>query len=192
MIEEWKEIKDYEGYYLVSNLGRVKSKNRVVTRGNNHITLSERIIKSFVNNRGYEMVSLHKDGCKTSFLVHRLVAIAFLPNPFNFPYINHKDENPLNNNLENLEWCSQEYNVNYGNSQSKLTLKKLEAKKGFHIAQYTLEGQFIREFNSASQIQRELGFNSTPILNCCRRGYYKYGKWQPVLQSYGFIWKLKR
>lgn len=191
MTEEWKEIKGYEGYYLVSNQGKVKSVSRTVPRGSNYITLPEKIIKLFTNNRGYEVVNLHRDKCSKSFLVHRLVAVAFLPNPFNYPYVNHKDENPLNNRVDNLEWCTQEYNVNYGSSQSKLTLKKLNAKKGFSIVQYTLDNQFIKEFDSASQIQRELGFNSTPILNCCRKGYYKKGKWQPVLQSYGFIWKFK-
>lgn len=189
MIEEWVDIVDYEGYYQISNYGNIKSLSRKVLRGTYFLTIPEKKIKSFINNRGYKVVTLHKNKITKSFLIHRLVAQAFIDNPLNYPYVNHKDENPLNNNSTNLEWCTQKYNVNYGNAQAKLTSSKLEANKGYSIAQYSIEGNLINTYKSASQVERELGFKTSPILHCCRGGYYKNGKWQSVLQSYGYIWK---
>lgn len=106
MIEEWKNITGYEGLYQVSNLGRVKSLNY---KGNG----TEWILKGYVKKDGYEVVTLMKDGIRKYCRVHRLVALAFLPNPDNLPQINHKDEDKLNNCADNLEWCTGSYNTKY-------------------------------------------------------------------------------
>lgn len=105
-MEKWKDIEGYEGKYQISNKGRVKALNF-------RRTTKEKII-SGRNNKGYQAVELWKFGKRKSYLVHRLVALSFVPNPDNLPQINHKDENKLNNNADNLEWCTQFYNNIYG------------------------------------------------------------------------------
>ena len=114
-MEEWRDIEGYEGLYQISNLGRVKSfpnckrkTTRILKPGNN------------CTGRGYLFIFLFKNKQKKRFYVHRLVAQAFIPNPNNLPMINHKDENPLNNNLNNLEWCDYKYNGNYGTVKERI------------------------------------------------------------------------
>ena len=104
MVEIWKDIKDYEGLYQVSNLGRVKSL---------HFN-KELLLKLRLTGRGYYQIDLQKDKNIKRALVHRLVAEAFIPNPDNLSCVNHKDENKLNNCVDNLEWCTQMYNIHYG------------------------------------------------------------------------------
>lgn len=104
-MEEWKDITGYEGLYQVSNLGRVRR--------------SGKILKGGYNNKGYHTINLCKNGISKSFFVHRLVAIAFIPNPNNFPIVNHKDENPKNNCVDNLEWCTKSYNATYGTAKER-------------------------------------------------------------------------
>ena len=107
MEEIWKDKKDYEGLYQVSNLGRAKSLI------NNKGQYREKILKHNIRN-GYPSVTLCKNKKLKSFTIHRLVAEAFIPNPNNLPCVNHKDENRLNNFFNNLEWCTYSYNINYG------------------------------------------------------------------------------
>ena len=120
-MEEWKDIKGYEGIYQISNKGRVKS-----LKFN-----KENILIPAKHNRGYLFINLCKNGKVKKYLIHRLVAEAFLPNPDNLPQVNHKDENKLNNNVENLEWCSNKYNVNYGSRNEKAS-KNSKGKKKAH------------------------------------------------------------
>lgn len=113
-MEIWKDIEGYEGLYQVSNLGRVKSlERRVASKCGSYRRVRERILKIVVS-AGYGQVILCKPKNQTRFLVHRLVAKAFVPNPDGLKIVNHKDENPLNCNSENLEWCTYKYNSNYG------------------------------------------------------------------------------
>lgn len=114
-MEVWKDIKGYEGYYQVSNFGRVKSVSRRVV---NHKSGSTRLVQSKIlspcdNGNGYLVVSLRKDGKRKSAYVHRIVAEAFVENKENKPNINHKDYNTKNNVATNLEWCTQKENVAY-------------------------------------------------------------------------------
>lgn len=142
-MEEWKDIKGYEGIYQISNKGRVKS------LGNNK-TRKEKILKPKPANNGYIRVYLCRKGEKPKpFLVHRLVAEHFILNPDNLPVVNHKDENKLNNNVENLEWCSVEYNNKYGTRQERIT-KKLKGKKKPHKKILCVETQQI--FDSSQSI----------------------------------------
>lgn len=115
----WKDIEGYEGKYQVSNTGRVRSLNY-------NRTGKIKVRKQGKDKLGYKSVFLCKDGKNKGYLVHRLVAQAFIPNPNNYPVVNHKDENPSNNTVWNLEWCTQEYNCNYGNCRKKMS----EAHKG--------------------------------------------------------------
>lgn len=162
MVKEiWKDIKDYDGVYQVNNLGKVKSKK------NN----KEIILKGGQTPKNYKQVELYKNGKCKIFYIHRLVAEAFIPNPNNFPLINHKDENKENNCVENLEWCNNSYNLMYGNTQNN---KKRE------ILQYDIDNKFIRKWNSIMQVERELNIKNNNIVSCCK------GKRQ---SAGGFIWR---
>ena len=133
MEEIWRDIiiekngvtYDYSGLYEVSNYGRVRSLDRVDSNGHR---LKGKIKKLRVNNMGYVCVGLCKDGKVKTFSVHRLVATAFIPNPKNLPVVNHRDENPSNNCVKNLEWCTQKYNTNYGTCQERRS-EKIKGKK---------------------------------------------------------------
>ncbi|MBO6272866.1 NUMOD4 motif-containing HNH endonuclease [bacterium] len=122
MQEVWKDVEGYVGFYQVSNFGRVKSCARKISagEGSNHKynTLTERLLS--LNSSGkYCQVIMCKNGIAKAKTVHRLVAEAFIPNPNNLPCVNHKDENPLNNCVDNLEWCTYKYNNEYNNRVGK-------------------------------------------------------------------------
>ena len=106
MEEIWRNIKEYEGLYQVSNLGRIK-------RLSNSKSLKEKILKPSARSNGYVRIVLYKNAIRKAHLVHRLVAEAFIPNPENLPCVNHIDENKLNNRVDNLEWCTAKYNAVY-------------------------------------------------------------------------------
>lgn len=109
--EIWKDIIGYEGLYQVSSLGRVRSLDKYDSMNRFY---EGRILKLFADRLGYLSVVLYSNSKRKHYLVHRLVAEAFIHNPDNLPQVNHKDENPSNDNVENLEWCDGKYNVNYG------------------------------------------------------------------------------
>ena len=167
MTEIWKDIKGYEGLYQVSNLGNVKSLPRLLiySDGQRHY-YKEKILRCIKKPSGYCFVNLYKDNVSKHKHIHRLVAEAFIPNPDNLPVINHKDKNPLNNRADNLEWCTQQYNVDYSAS--------------IKINQYSKDGVFIRQWKSASEASREIGICASQISRCCN-GTFK--------SAYGFIWR---
>ena len=177
MQEIFKDIKGYEGKYQVSNHGNVKSLNY-------HRTGKERLLKPTLQTTGYLYVSLFKP--LKRFQIHRLVANAFIPNPNNLPCVNHKDEDKTNNHVDNLEWCTQLYNINYGNGIIKSCKKR--CKK---VYQYTIEGKFIKEFESIKECERN-GFNQGNIVSCCRGGYFKNNKWINVTQHKGYKWSYEK
>ena len=154
--EIWKDIEGYEGLYQVSNLGRVKSLNY-------HRTGKERIMKPQKTNWGYLFVGLCKDGKVKQPLVHRLVGQAFIENPNNLPCINHKDVNPENNCVENLEWCSYEYNNTYNGRAKKVAEK--QSKPVFSVNK---ESGLIMWWESAREAGRVLGISQSDIGKCCK------------------------
>ena len=166
IVEIWKPIVGYDGYEI-SNLGRVKS------LGNNK-TRKEKILKSRKHKDGYLYVGFYKEGKPKMFSVHRLVAKAFIPNYDNLPQVNHINEDKTDNRVENLEWCSIEYNINYGSRNEKVT-----KSKSIPILQFSKTGDFIKKWDGIRQVEKELGFNSTHISKCCK------GKRKT---AYGFIW----
>ena len=111
MQEVWKEIEGTNGMYQVSNLGNVKSFTRIKKGG---------LLKFGHFSNGYLFAHIRINGKRRSYLVHRLVASAFLPNPQNLPQVNHKDENKTNNRVDNLEWCTHLYNQNYGTKNQRI------------------------------------------------------------------------
>ena len=133
MIELWKDIKTYEGLYQVSNLGNVKSVDRYIYAGDNSNHKYQHIKEHYLKLNGgrkYIQVILCKNGKTKAFLVHRLVAEAFIPNPNNLPCVNHKDENPKNNHVDNLEWCTYSYNNTYNGRIDNCKQKISNSLKG--------------------------------------------------------------
>jgi hypothetical protein len=123
VFEEWKDVVGHEGLYMISNLGRVKSLRRVVSRSTSDMVISERILSQNISTTGYYYVVLHKDKKPKTCKIHRLVGLSFIPNPHNKPQINHIDGNKLNNTLNNLEWVSVSENAkhSYGMGLSRVS-----------------------------------------------------------------------
>lgn len=165
MKEIWKNIKGYTNY-MVSNMGRVKSLNY-------NKTGKEKLLKPQTDKNGYLFVGIRKNGKRKYKKIHRLVAEAFIPNPNNYPCVNHKSEIKTQNNVENLEWCDHKYNINYGtrNIRSKISQSKT-------VVAYK-NGVEVLRFSSTAEAQRN-GYNSGNISCCCRGIYkqYKGYKWQ--------------
>lgn len=178
--EQWLPIDGYDGYE-VSNYGRVKSLNYNKTK-------QERILKQGTTKYGYQLVMLCNGGKHKMFSVHRLVAMAFIPNPNNYPLVNHKDEVKTNNHVENLEWCTAEYNNNYGTVRERCSGenhpmygkfgKKHHSSK--QIIQLTLSGEVVRKWDCIADVTRELGYHNTNISACCK-GRYK--------SAHGYKWR---
>ena len=170
--EVWKPILGFEGYYEVSNLGNVRSVSRekVVQSKNQYGSYCKKIVikgkqlKLVSDKDGYKIITAYKGSHHYTLKVHREVAKAFLPNPQNLPQVNHKDENKANNSVDNLEWCTCRYNVNYGNHNSKIS-KALS----YGVIMYNKQGEYLRTFVNASTAAKYLGYKSRcPISECCR------------------------
>lgn len=112
-MEIWKDIKNYEGYYQISNLGNIKGLERKVDNHGGFKLMPEIIKKPFISKKGYHSIQLRKLGSNKNFRIHRLVAQAFIPNPENKPEVNHLDTIKSNNFVENLEWCTNLENVEH-------------------------------------------------------------------------------
>lgn len=153
---EWRPVPGYEGLYEVSNDGQVRSLFRY-----------KKVLKPHLRNNYYNY-QLFKDKVGKYIGAHRLVAMAFIPNPDGLPFVNHKDECRTNNSVENLEWCSPQYNSTYGTARQRCKAKtnykdpkrlawahELGLSTGRPIAQYTKDGKLVRTYRSASECARE-------------------------------------
>ena len=194
MEEIWKDIEGYEGYYQVSNLGRVKS------LGFDKWHKGKVLKQSFDGKGNYLFVGLHKNGKTKQRNVHRLVAETFIPNPDNLPCVNHINEVKTDNRAINLEWCTIEYNSNYGNAKKNMIdsrrknndqeeinrkIKETKRKNGSlscekPVAQYTMGGTLVSTYDSATDAERKTGISRGGIQRCC------IGKYS---QAKGFIWR---
>lgn len=173
MQEIWKPIDGFEDKYAISNKGNVMSLNYA-----NHGY--QKLLTPKVNNKGYEWVELRHCLKIKQCLVHRLVASAFVENPNGYGLINHKDENPRNNSAENLEWCTQKYNVNYSlNLHPDRNRHKNDTKHAKPLVRIGLNGERV-ECGKLSVYCRENNLNSWSIIQCCkgiRKTAYGY-KWE--------------
>lgn len=195
MNEIWKDVVGYEGLYKVSNMGNVLS-NR------NNIVLKPLVRQK---NKMYQSVNLYDKNHKSrTYFIHQLVAIAFIPNPCKYNMVNHKDENPRNNNVENLEWCNAYYNNTYGNRINKMLAKTKGKKRNINksyftkihsktLLQYSLNNELLKEWLNADKAAKEIvnsnNTRSNSVRNiakrirmCCRG---------ETSTQYGFIWKYK-
>mgnify|MGYP004477016409 CR=1 FL=1 len=169
MEEIWKDIEGFEGLYQVSNLGRVKSLNY-------RRTGKEKVVKGWYDKNFYRHVTLRVNGKDKQFLVHRLVAETFIPNPQNKPFVNHIDEKSSNNNAENLEWCTHKENMNHGTCTERMKRKLSKGVVGVNVK----TGEVIT-FVSAKEVESS-GFNQGAVSACCRKEYgYKTHK--------GYMWR---
>ena len=179
--EIWKDIKGYEGLYQVSNLGKVKSLERVfVDKIGHRQHIKGRILKLTPDYRGYLLVSLcDNSGKKKTLRVHRLVCEAFHENPQNKPEVNHINEDKLDNQACNLEWVTSKENSNHGTRNARIGKANAKALSK-PVGQYTRDGKLIKVWQSTMEVERQLGFDNSSISKVAR------GK---LKTAYGYGWK---
>lgn len=191
-MEKWRDIPGFEGFYQINNYGVVKSLDRFQVEqrlGTPYVRhYKGTVIKQFQRGE-YLFVRLLINGKATNHNIHRLLMETFIPNPNNYPCVNHKDQDKHNNfiyinddgsvneELSNLEWCSWKYNSNYGDAVERARVQKYKP-----IIQYTKDGEFVREWDSCWSAGKELGLNPQNLRSCCR-GERK--------NSHGFRWEYK-
>lgn len=154
----WKPIRNFPNYEVSSN-GEVRSTNY------NHTGVCK-ILKPSISSNGYYGVILVKEGRRFYRAVHRLVAEAFLPNTNNLPYINHRDENKLNNKASNLEWCTTKYNIRYGSCIDRRANKQ-KVTRGNPIISIDNNGNEVK-YISVKEASRITGINQGSISKCCK------------------------
>lgn len=177
----WSDYKMVYPDYFISKTGKLWS-----SYWGNYIS-------PCLSEKGYEKVKIKVGDKYLSTFIHRLVAEAFIPNPQNLPQINHINEIKVDNRVENLEWCTNEYNHEYGCRNQKCSNSMLD-KYGEPVVQLSLNGTFIREFTSSSEVKRLLGYEDTLIRICCKGGSFnkRRNKFVPISQAYGYKWKFKK
>lgn len=171
MQELWKNVKGFEGLYLISDLGNCKSLDRTIIDKNGcKRHFKGTILHASINSSGYYYYVLTKQGKHYNKLVHRLVAEAFISNPQKLAQVNHKDEDKSNNTAINLEWVSPKTNMNYG-SRPFLYNKP--------IAQYTLDGHLVKVWPSTKAAGKQ-GFRSSDISRVANGFHHT---------AFGYVWK---
>ena len=170
--EEWREIPEWERY-AASTFGRIASLGAPYLCGERICRRKPQLLTPRLTNQPpfYLTVLLSNgEGFRRCFLAHVLVARTFIPNPNNLPFINHKDENPRNNRVENLEWCTQKYNCNYGTHNARMAKTISEtAYQRRKVVQLSLGGKPIAVFDSITLAGRKFGVGPSLISACCRR-----------------------
>jgi len=186
-MSEYKEIKGFEGLYAINIQGNVKSIERIVNCGSNGVRKIPEKIKKIGAVNGYPSVNLFKESKCYPHHIHRLIAIHFIPNPDNLPIINHKNGIKTDNRIENLEWCTYSDNITHAYENGlREKISPLKGRFNEHhpkskkIAQFNLDGTFMREWGSSKEVNRQLGFNNHNIRNCAN------GR---IKTAYGFAWK---
>jgi hypothetical protein len=167
MKEIWKNIEGFEGRYEVSNYGRVRSMPRTIQKLNRWGNKSEfqhtgKIMSPKVDKDGYLHIGLYRGNTIKHYRVHRLVAEAFIPNPNNKPQVNHKDENPANNHVSNLDWCTILENARYGTGNQRRGISN-----GKPVDCFQLDGTYVCQFVSTAEAARQLGLNQSDITRVC-------------------------
>ena len=176
--EEFRDVPNYEGLYQISNYGRVKTLQREVKNTNySYRIVKEKILRESQCVNYYYYVILYKNQIPRPFRIHRLVAEVFISNPNKLPQVNHKDENKTNNRVDNLEWCSHKYNMNYGTS-----IKRTSEKHKKKVVQYNKQNEIVEEYNSLKEAEIKIGIDSSSIMRCCQGKQGTCG---------GYIWKYK-
>lgn len=181
--ERWKDVKGYEGLYQVSNFGRVKSLDRCITSKNGRKRIfKEKVLKSVLNkNTGYLYVTLCKDIKQKQYMIHRLVAEAFKPNLHNYPTVDHINRIRTDSKTYNLRWAPWELQAKNSDRSNRESQIKSISKP---VQQYTLDSQFVSEYPSVLEAQRQTGICHVSIIQCCKNQKYRH-------TAGGYIWKYK-
>ena len=181
-MEIWKPISGYEGFYEVSNLGRIRSLERIVECSDGRKRkIKDRTLLGARYSGGNSGVTLHKEGCAKVVNIHRIVAEAFVPNPLEKEEVNHKDENPSNNHASNLEWVTCKENINYG-TRTERARKAIVEAQGRAVRQLSRDGELVAEYESLSAACNATGTHVSNITKCAKGVYKTAG---------GYIWKYK-
>lgn len=197
--EIWKEVPGYEGYYMISNFGIVKSAERYVPQGNSMRHVKEHIKKMSINRYGYPCVTLCREKKSRTIPIHTLLAKVFIPNPENKPFVDHIDTDKTNYSLSNLRWVTPKENANnvltmqhcrentyiseVANRSNKTKLLKNTINAPKKVYQYTIDGDFVAEYQSAAEASRKTGIMSTAIGRVCLGRTYSAG---------GYIWSFTK
>lgn len=194
-MEIWKNVRNYEKLYQVSNYGRIRSLDRKYKsklKYQNEITKKGKILKPIITKNGYQCVNLSKNGKTKMFFLHKIIADCFL-NKNDFKYedeqdkknaviekldINHKDENKSNNKVENLEYCTRKYNINYGTHNERKS-----EKQSISVIQLDKNNNIIKEWKSIANAGNILNINKTNISLCCKKKRKTAG---------GYVWEYKK
>ncbi len=178
-MEIWKPVVGFEGLYEVSNTGKIKSlKRQRITKGNGITISNERMLKPKINKFGYSTVCLFKNAKRKYCMVHRIVAMAFIPNQYNKSEVNHKDGNKINNHVSNLEWNTSTENKRHAYETGLNGGEHIPNRK--RVSQYDISDQFIATFPSIAEAERKTGIRHSSIWMCCNHKYKTAG---------GYIWK---
>lgn len=187
MCEIWKDVPGFEGYYQASSFGRIRSVDRIT----NSRTAYGKILKQSLQNSGYRFVGLAKNGKTKSSLVHRVVAISFLELVDGKTYVNHKDGDKENNNVNNLEWCSFSENIkhSYVLGTRVISDRQINRLKNFNVEtksksvyQYDISGNLLNKYPSMIVASLKTGVNYSSICSCVK-GHIKHKT------AGGFVWK---
>lgn len=185
MVEIWKDIEGYEGYYQVSNIGNVKSLDRLTTHSRR---IKGGLLYKDLRCNGYYFVNLYRGQVKYSQTIHRLVALAFIPNLLNKPQINHLNSIRTDNRVENLEWCTNSENQKHAykfgfqvSVKGNLGYTGIRSKNANKINQLSKNNEFIRSFYGASEAQRITGIKASNIYKALKNKRLNVG---------GFKWEL--
>lgn len=178
-MEQWHDVKGFEGIYKVSSLGRIKSLTRTITykNGAKHLTKGK-MLKPIMDSYGYYRATLYKNGHAYQRLVHRIVADEFVSNPNNYSDINHKNEMRTDNRSENLEWCTKKYNNNYGRHNDHLSLAKCKS-----IYQLDSDHNIIAKWKSINEAVQGL---KLPKASHCNISACLHGR---IQHAYGYTWR---
>lgn len=174
--EIWKDVKGFEGRYQVSNMGRVRSLDRLIETGHPYVRKGEMIKPSINKGKGYLRVSF-SDGHRnyTHYEVHRLVALHFVPGYKEGLVVNHKNEIKTDNRAENLEWCTCQYNLNYSD---------VIAWKRKTVYQYDLDGNFIQNHKCCADAEKMMGTYQGAMVHVMYES--KVGLWRGYLWSFDY------
>lgn len=187
-MENWKSIDGYEGLYTCSDSGQVKALARMISRRRKNDYHSywkdEKLMSPAPHDKGYLKIKLLKKGEAKSFFIHRIIAVAFIPNPENKPQVNHINGIKADNRIENLEWCTASDNLkhayNTGLQPKDRNIKRIsDSPNAIPVYQYDMSGNLIRQWGSLFEAHLTGLYNKSGISECCsgKRSHHKNYKW---------------
>lgn len=198
--EIWMPIEGYEGLYEVSNTQKVRSVDRILNHPTGTCLVKSKLKSLQISNKGYYCLSLYKNGHGKVHLLHRLIAKAFIPNPFDMPEIDHINGNKMDNRIENLRWTTRKGNMNNPVTRSRMAryysdkdwvkdkMQKRIANKcktaPKRVYQYSLNGLFLKEYETTIQAEKDTGIKKELITESCRNDGKK--------QAMGYLWSYKK